>query len=459
LSAIYSGFVHHTRRKVEGVSPAAHSFRFSVWMALIDLAETKQGGGAFAGQRLVSADGRSWNAFCWLRRDHFSDRRPLRANAAVAATADTPATAAAAADDDDLEACVRRLVRKETGRDTTGRVLLLTNLRCFGLVFNPVSIYYCLDAAGAALEAVVLEVSNTPWLEKRLYVLPFFRDHHRMDSDRIDSDDHTAAPFVATVVAGSGGAGKADGESNETSESENAAERSGAAAAGAAGAASAPPPLPVVWYSHKWKKDFHVSPFFDVFYNYAWSLTLPGSGPELRVRAASTRRPADAAAGLAAQQQRGEWAHATGASPTVPADPPEKGNDGELTFVAGLQLTRVPDGVAPSWRRLLQQPLMTFSVVLYIHVHAAVLILRKGVDYKPKPSNGPELGFASLAYNFAVLAVAALWELLTFVAVTAPMCLVAWATRKETSGRVAGTALVAVGAVVAIISCVRTAWV
>ncbi len=352
--------VRHTRRKVDGVSPAAHAFTFPVWMALIDLAEARQGS-AFRGQRMVSADGHSWNWFCWLRSDHFSDGL-----------------------DDDLEACVRRLVLKHTGRHTTGRVVLLTNLRCFGLVFNPVSVFYCMESADRRLEAVVLEVSNTPWLEKRTYVLPFFR--HR------DATGDDAQPEAQQAKA------QPDKAQPLPDEQELPAEQ---VPEQARPEQAQQQPLDEPWHCYKWKKDFHVSPFLDVFYNYAWALTAPG--PELRVKATSTRRPGDAAAHLAAHQ-RGEWAHQTGDAPTIKADGQD---DGEVIFVAGLHLRRA-EGVL---RHLVMQPLMTFSVLLYIHVHAAMLVISKGVDYKPKPVNGPALGITRLASNLALLAVAGAWEL------------------------------------------------
>jgi DUF1365 family protein len=37
---------------------------------------------------------------------------------------------------------------------------------------NPVSFYYCFDAAGARLETIVAEITNTPWKERHQYVLP-----------------------------------------------------------------------------------------------------------------------------------------------------------------------------------------------------------------------------------------------------------------------------------------------
>lgn len=51
-----------------------------------------------------------------------------------------------------------------------GRVVLVTNLRTFGYVFNPVSFYFCYRPAGP-LAAVVAEVANT-FGERHLYVLP-----------------------------------------------------------------------------------------------------------------------------------------------------------------------------------------------------------------------------------------------------------------------------------------------
>ncbi|MEQ9113472.1 MAG: DUF1365 family protein [Miltoncostaeaceae bacterium] len=57
------------------------------------------------------------------------------------------------------------------GIDTGGgRVVMVTNLRTFGYVFNPVSFFFCHDAAGP-LAAVVAEVANT-YGERHLYVLP-----------------------------------------------------------------------------------------------------------------------------------------------------------------------------------------------------------------------------------------------------------------------------------------------
>jgi uncharacterized protein len=70
-----------------------------------------------------------------------------------------------------LDRAVRDTVQAHTGVRPQGPVRVLTQLRSFGHCFNPVSFYYCLDRSGERLEAVVAEVTNTPWGERHAYVL------------------------------------------------------------------------------------------------------------------------------------------------------------------------------------------------------------------------------------------------------------------------------------------------
>lgn len=71
-----------------------------------------------------------------------------------------------------LDRAVRDEVERETGVRPTGPVRLLTHLRTFGHCFNPVSFYYCYDRSGHQIEAIVAEITNTPWNERQAYVLP-----------------------------------------------------------------------------------------------------------------------------------------------------------------------------------------------------------------------------------------------------------------------------------------------
>ena len=136
-SALYHGWLEHRR-----LAPRRHAFRYRLFMVYLDLAELDQ---VFRGRWLWSTRRAAFARFD--RRDHFGD----------------PAQP--------LEDAVRALVAEQTNHRPEGPIRLLTHLRYFGYVFNPVSFYYCFDAADSKVEAVVAEVNNTPWGERHCYVL------------------------------------------------------------------------------------------------------------------------------------------------------------------------------------------------------------------------------------------------------------------------------------------------
>jgi hypothetical protein len=70
-----------------------------------------------------------------------------------------------------LEQAVRDRVEELSGQRPTGPIRLLTQLRSWGLCFNPVSFYYCFERDGVTLAAILAEVTNTPWGERHSYVL------------------------------------------------------------------------------------------------------------------------------------------------------------------------------------------------------------------------------------------------------------------------------------------------
>lgn len=136
-SAIYEGTVRHRRRE-----PVDHEFRYRMFMLYLDLDELDT---VFRRRWLWSA---RRPALAWLRRrDHLGD----------------PAVP--------LDVSVRDLVEERTGHRPAGPIRLLTHLRYFGFCMNPVSFYYCWDAAGTRVETIVAEVHNTPWGEQHCYVL------------------------------------------------------------------------------------------------------------------------------------------------------------------------------------------------------------------------------------------------------------------------------------------------
>jgi uncharacterized protein len=70
-----------------------------------------------------------------------------------------------------VDRAVRDCVEHALGSRPAGPIRLLTSLRSFGHCFNPVSFYYCLDGAGGRVDAVIAEVTNTPWGERHAYVI------------------------------------------------------------------------------------------------------------------------------------------------------------------------------------------------------------------------------------------------------------------------------------------------
>ena len=65
------------------------------------------------------------------------------------------------------EVCHR--VRQATGEAWRGDVIMMANLRGFGILMNPITVFLCVDEVGD-VHHLVLEVHNTPWGERHVYV-------------------------------------------------------------------------------------------------------------------------------------------------------------------------------------------------------------------------------------------------------------------------------------------------
>jgi DUF1365 family protein len=157
-SCIYTGSVRHRR-----ASPA-REFRHDLALAYIDLAELP----SLLGGRLTA---RHPGLLRFRREDYLGD-------------ASVP-----------LDRAVRDFVAAQTGARPPGPVRVLTQLRSFGHCFNPVSFYYCFDAAAEHLDAVVAEVTNTPWGDRHAYVVSAGERPSRVVSGEFDKELHVS-PFM-----------------------------------------------------------------------------------------------------------------------------------------------------------------------------------------------------------------------------------------------------------------------
>ena len=158
-SCIYKGQVSHQR-----YTPRLHGFTYSLFMMYVDLDELP----TLFNKFLLWSFNKP-NLACFYRKDHHGK-------------------------DDDLADSIRSLVYKNTGEHIHGPIRLLTHLRYFGYVFNPLSMYFCFDESGENVTHVVAEVSNTPWKEQHCYVLKNDKNHKTISANH--NKEFHVSPFM-----------------------------------------------------------------------------------------------------------------------------------------------------------------------------------------------------------------------------------------------------------------------
>jgi DUF1365 family protein len=157
-SAIYEGTVRHRR-----FCDVSREFAYRVFMVYLDLEEVPE----------VMAIHPLWSTRA---------RAPVKFRRAdFLGPADRP-----------LDECVRDRVARQTGRRPAGPVRMLTNLRHFGLTENPVTFYYCFEPDGRGLEAVLAEVTNTPWGDRHSYVVDGVSNDGAVVSSRREKAMHVS---------------------------------------------------------------------------------------------------------------------------------------------------------------------------------------------------------------------------------------------------------------------------
>ncbi|WP_145308184.1 DUF1365 domain-containing protein [Gimesia fumaroli] len=160
-SGIYEGWVRHRR-----FTPVEHRFLNRIFLMYLDLDEL---------ERLFA---RRW---CWStrrialaqfrRRDHLGDPQKTLAES------------------------VRDLVEEQGFPRPNGAIRLLTHLRYFGFMMNPVSFYFCFDQTNERVETIVAEVNNTPWGEQHCYVIG--RDQFKGEGEKSSTEkEFHVSPFM-----------------------------------------------------------------------------------------------------------------------------------------------------------------------------------------------------------------------------------------------------------------------
>jgi len=162
-SCLYEGQVNHRR-----FAPKPHAFNYRIFYVYLDLDELDK---------------------VFKRRWFWSTSKPALARFKEADHLGQKGLS--------LQQAVRDIVKQHSGRSPQGPIRLLTQLRYFGYVFNPVSFYYCFNKDDSRVETIVAEVNNTPWGERHIYVLPQQNENNTASHTRFKLDKaFHVSPFM-----------------------------------------------------------------------------------------------------------------------------------------------------------------------------------------------------------------------------------------------------------------------
>lgn len=135
-SAVYEGQVRHRR-----FAPSELDFSYPLYMLALDINEVEQG--------VLE----NWLFGCqWYK--------PLRFVANDYIKGDL----------NSLKARITEKIVALGGKALSGRVVMLVQVRCFGLYFSPANFYFCYDENDHC-HYMLAEVSNTPWNQRHYYLV------------------------------------------------------------------------------------------------------------------------------------------------------------------------------------------------------------------------------------------------------------------------------------------------
>lgn len=135
--SIYIGKVRHRR-----FTPKLHEFSYRLFMFYFDINVISS---TFKNIKQISIEKLNW--FSFKRRNYFFNNH------------------------NSLDKSVREFILKKNNIYPKGKIFLLTHLSCLGYCFNPISLYFIFKENSDELEALLVEVTNTPWGEKHIYFL------------------------------------------------------------------------------------------------------------------------------------------------------------------------------------------------------------------------------------------------------------------------------------------------
>ena len=152
-SCLYHGEVRHRRFQTR-----AHSFSYDMFFLALDLDELDEI------EHIGWFKKNKFAPLCFRRSDYLG------------------------AESDPLKLSVWNKVAELGGEALHTRVLFIGQVRCFGIYFSPINLYYCYDKNGH-LTYLLAEVGNTPWNQTHYYLI-------KMGSDQIVDKTFHVSPFL-----------------------------------------------------------------------------------------------------------------------------------------------------------------------------------------------------------------------------------------------------------------------
>lgn len=155
-SSIYLGNINHRR-----FSPKYHSFNYKLYMLALDTAE------------IDAQQSSNWLfGFSTFNPLRFLEKDYLRSE---------PGT---------LNQRIRNKVTELGGNNKISRIIMLVQVRCFGIYFSPANFYFCYDEDNTCTY-MLAEVSNTPWNERHYYLV----DLNNKD-EKVNEKYFQVSPFL-----------------------------------------------------------------------------------------------------------------------------------------------------------------------------------------------------------------------------------------------------------------------
>jgi hypothetical protein len=148
-NSIYVGNISHRR-----FSPKKHSFNTRLYMLALDVSEVES-----------NACAKGIFGFRWYYPLRFNEKDYLR---------DEPFS---------LSQRITNKVQQLNGHNDIKRIVMLVQVRCFGIYFSPANFYFCYNEKDECTQ-MLAEVSNTPWNERHYYLIDLLKPSYEQINDK-----------------------------------------------------------------------------------------------------------------------------------------------------------------------------------------------------------------------------------------------------------------------------------